>query len=281
MGLSSDASFPHCAPVRERTPPCERLTTSGGGYPTPCTGGEFFKEDGMFERFKNGDGDRGGGRGVATEERGGARASGAENVRERELDHSHRDHDRRDRELDHGHRERPAGAAAVRAHQREEFGGINWGAAFFGWLVAVGVAVILTAIASAAGAAFGLSDGSAKTVGLVSGIVLLVILGLAYYAGGYVAGRMSRFDGARQGLGVWILGLVITIIAAVAGAILGSEYNIFSQLNLPNIPIDSGTLTTGGIIALLAALAVTVLAAIFGGKVGERYHRKIDRYALD
>ena len=38
----------------------------------------------------------------------------------------------------------------VRARQREEFGGINWGAAFFGWLVAVGVAVLLTGLLAAA-----------------------------------------------------------------------------------------------------------------------------------
>jgi hypothetical protein len=232
----------------------------------------------MLERFRNG----GGGREVATEEQG----TRTEGVRERELEHGDREH-----ELEHGHREhevrepvhheRPVTASAVRAHQREEFGGVNWGAAFFGWLVAVGVAVILTAIASAAGAAFGLSNGSAETIGLASGIALLVILMIAYYAGGYVAGRMSRFDGARNGFGTWALGIVLTILGAVAGAILGSEYNIFSGLNLPNIPIDSGTLTTGGIIALIAVLLGTLVAAIFGGKVGERYHKRIDRYALD
>ena len=46
----------------------------------------------------------------------------------------------------------------VRARQRDEYGGLNWGAAFFGWLVAVGIAVILLAILSAAGTAFGLSE---------------------------------------------------------------------------------------------------------------------------
>ena len=96
----------------------------------------------------------------------------------------------------------------VIGRQREEFGGMNWGAAFFGWLVAIGVAALLIAILSAAGAAIGLTQtstsdasGNAGTVGIVGGIVLLAILGLAYYAGGYVAGRMSRFDGPRQGLG--------------------------------------------------------------------------------
>src|SRR5215212_6482031 len=46
-----------------------------------------------------------------------------------------------------------AALAAARARQRDEFGGINWGASFFGWLVAVGVAALLTAILAAAGAA--------------------------------------------------------------------------------------------------------------------------------
>jgi len=172
--------------------------------------------------------------------------------------------------------------------QREEYGGINWGAAFFGWLVAIGVASLLIAILSAAGAAIGLTSTSpsqagsqaqdnADTVGIVGGIVMLVILGLAYYAGGYVAGRMSRFDGPRQGIGVWLIGLIITVALAVAGVLLGAEYNVLSQLDLPRIPVDEGSLTTGGLIALVAIVLVTLLAAIAGGKQGTHYHRKIDK----
>jgi Kef-type K+ transport system membrane component KefB len=118
---------------------------------------------------------------------------------------------------------------------------------------------------------------NAETIGIVGGILLLVVLAVAYYAGGYVAGRLARFDGARQGAGVWVLGLLITVALAVAGVVLGSEYNILNQLNLPRIPIDEGSLTTGGIIALVAAVLVTLLAAVAGGKVGERFHRKVDR----
>jgi hypothetical protein len=39
--------------------------------------------------------------------------------------------------------------ATVRARQREEFGGFSWGADFFGWLVAVGVAALLVSGSSA------------------------------------------------------------------------------------------------------------------------------------
>jgi hypothetical protein len=183
-----------------------------------------------------------------------------------------------------GQRQTGAGPAVVRERQRDEYGGFNLGAAFFGWLVAVGLAVLLTALLSAAGAAVGLtqlSEGEAKanadTISIVGGVLLIVVLALSYYAGGYVAGRMSRFDGGRQGLGVWLVGLVVTVALAVLGAIGGSEWNLFSQVNLPRIPIDEGSLATGAAITLVLILIATLVAAIAGGKVGERYHRKVDR----
>src|SRR3954466_4428192 len=83
---------------------------------------------------------------------------------------------------------------ALSRRQREEFGGLSWGSAFFGWLVAVGLAALLIALLSAAGAAVGLTQtkpdaaaGSAGTIGIVGGILVLAILAIAYYAGGYVA----------------------------------------------------------------------------------------------
>jgi hypothetical protein len=172
----------------------------------------------------------------------------------------------------------------ARLRQRDEFGGINWGASFFGWVVAIGIGVLLTAIVSAAGAAIGLTDANtaksnADTIGIVGGALLIAIAVIAYYAGGYVAGRMSRFDGARQGFGVWLIGLLVTLLVAAAGAILGDQYNVFEQLNLPRIPVSTSDLTTGGAIALAAIVLGSLLAAVLGGKVGQRYHRRVDRAA--
>ncbi|MGH2761172.1 MAG: hypothetical protein ACRDLD_01035 [Thermoleophilaceae bacterium] len=175
----------------------------------------------------------------------------------------------------------------VRARQREEFGGVNWGSAFFGWLVAVGIAAILLGLLSAAGAAFGLGDVSeaeaeqnAETIGIVGGILLIVVLAIAYYCGGYVSGRMSRFDGGRQGAAVWALGLIVTILLAVSGALFGAEYNVLEQLNLPRIPIEEGDLTAGAAVALALVLIGSLVAASIGGKAGERYHRKVDRFGV-
>ena len=184
---------------------------------------------------------------------------------------------------------RGAARDAVDAQHRR-YGGIKWGAAFFGWLSANGLAVLLVALLSAAGVAIGLTQGTpstdvatgnAATIGLVGGIVLLVLLFLAYLAGGYVAGRMARFDGLRQGVAVWVIGLVVVIVLAIAGVAFGAKYNVLSQLNLPRIPVDEGTATTGGIIALVAVLVVTLLGAVVGGRLGTRYHRKIDRVGFD
>jgi hypothetical protein len=186
---------------------------------------------------------------------------------------------------DGAHVTRGAARDAV-AVQRDRFGGIKWGAAFFGWLSANGLAVILVALLSAAGVALGLAEGvdtadeaaaQVETVGIGGGIAVLVVLFLAYLAGGYVAGRMARFDGVRQGLATWLIGLLVVVLLAAAGAVLGAEYNVLQQLNLPRIPIDEGAATTAGIITLVAILVVTLLGAVLGGKMGDRYHRKIDR----
>jgi hypothetical protein len=174
---------------------------------------------------------------------------------------------------------------AMRARQRDRFGGIRWGSAFFGLLSAIGLAAILLGIAAAAGVAFGLSEindvrkGTADTIGLGGAILLLAILALSWYCGGYVAGRMARFDGLRQGIGVWVWTLVIAGALAIAAVIGGSDYNVLQQLNLPNVAVGDQSLTTGGWLTLAAAVVVTLIFAVLGGKAGDLFHRRVDRFA--
>ena len=168
---------------------------------------------------------------------------------------------------------------------RDRFGGLNTGAVFFGWLVAIAVSILLTGIVGAVVAAVGstaqVSQSDAQrqagTIGIVTAVVLICVLLLGYYAGGYVAGRMSRFDGGRQGFGVWLLGLVITIVAVILGAVFGAQYNVLDRVSLPRLPVGDQQLTGGGILAAIVVLAVTLLAALVGGKVGHNYHNRVDR----
>ncbi len=177
--------------------------------------------------------------------------------------------------------------------EKEKFGGVKIGSAFFGWLTATGTAVLLTALLAAAGTAVGLATGTdagqaaseattdPPTVGIVGGIVLLVILFVAYYCGGYVAGRMARFNGLKQGIAVWVWALVIALLVAALGAIAGDQFNVLAQLNsFPRIPVGEGDLTTGGIIAALAVAAASLVGAILGGLAGMRFHRKVDKAGL-
>lgn len=181
----------------------------------------------------------------------------------------------------------------VHEREKERFGGVKIGSAFFGWLTATGTAVLLTALVAALGAAVGLgSAGSAadaadeatqnaETVGLWGAISLIIIMLVSYYCGGYVAGRMARFDGAKQGVAVWLWAIVIAIVVAILAGIAGTQFNILADLNgFPRIPINEGDLAAGSIItAILVALAGLV-GAILGGVAGMRFHRKVDRAGL-
>jgi hypothetical protein len=178
----------------------------------------------------------------------------------------------------------------VVAREKEQFGGMKFGSAFFGWLTATGMAVILTALVAAAGAAVGLATNvdtsnvkadQAQTVGIVGAIALVVILFVSYYCGGYVAGRMARFNGAKQGIAVWLWALIIAVLAAILGAIAGSQFNILANLNsFPRIPVNEGTLTIGGIITAIVVALVALAGAVLGGLAGMRYHRKVDAVGL-
>ncbi|WP_147264036.1 hypothetical protein [Desertihabitans brevis] len=181
------------------------------------------------------------------------------------------------------------GRRAVVDREKEQYGGMKFGACFFGWLTATGTAVLLTALLTAAGAAVGLAqevDPAAaaqdpQTVGLVGGIALLVVVVVSYFAGGYVAGRMARFDGAKQGLGVWLWALIIAVLVAVLGLIAGNQFDVLANLNgFPRLPVNEGSLTVAGIVTAVALALAALLGAVLGGLAGMRFHRKVDRVGL-
>lgn len=181
--------------------------------------------------------------------------------------------------------------------ERREFGGFKFGSAFFGWLTATGTAVILTALVAATGPAVGLGtpsgtadagDAAANldaadttTIGIIGAIALVIVLFVAYLAGGYVAGRMARFDGLKQGLAVWLWAVVIAVVVAIVGAIAGSQFNVLANVDsFPRIPVNEGDLTTTGIITAVVVAVASLGGALLGGVAGMRFHRKVDRAGL-
>ena len=162
--------------------------------------------------------------------------------------------------------------------------GFKFGAAFFGWLISIAMSVLLLAAASAAAlgtaAVLDYTSSEAKAdpgaAAVTVAAVAILMVTLAFYTGGYVAGRLARFDGGRNGFGVWMLALLVSVLAAGTGALLNHQYDLLAGVNRPNVALTNDTLTMGGIIAAAALVLLTLLAAILGGKTGKRYHDKID-----
>jgi hypothetical protein len=140
-------------------------------------------------------------------------------------------------------------------------------------VVGAGVAVGLTEFG-------GNAEDRVEELSVAGGALLVAIVALSYCAGGYVAARMGRFDGWRQGLGVWVLSVLMAVALGVAAWIAGGDINPLRSLELPRIPVDEGPLTEGGAIATAIVALVALGSAIVGGILGERFHRAVDEAGL-
>ncbi|MFE7845589.1 hypothetical protein ACFUTX_10425 [Microbacterium sp. NPDC057407] len=181
----------------------------------------------------------------------------------------------------------------VRRREEERFSGFHFGSAFFGWLTAMGAALLLTALVAAIGGALGLAAPEAvedaaqaaqDNLGgatIIGAIAIGLVLFISYFAGGYVAGRMARFSGVKQGIAVWLWAIIIAVVVAIVTAIAGSQWDILATLDgFPRIPVTPETATLTGILTALGAAIITLVGAILGGAAGMRYHRKVDRVGL-
>ena len=171
--------------------------------------------------------------------------------------------------------------------EREQFSGMHFWLAFFGWLTATGMTVVLLALVAAVGALFraqnllGLQQG-VQALGIGGAIALLVVLLIAYYCGGYVAGRMARFSGLKQGLAVWLWAVIVAVLLGIAGAVAGTTTGATNRLgSVAQLPLSPSTLTVAGIVSAVAVLVVTLVGALLGGLAGMRYHRRVDRAGLE
>jgi hypothetical protein len=187
----------------------------------------------------------------------------------------------------------PATAAERRVIMHDRYGGMYWGSAFIGFAVASFFTIIFLGIVGAIVGAVGYQlnapvpkigstitntalTGTSQSLGIGALVGSLIAVFLAYLIGGYTAGRMARFDGARNGFGVWVWTIIVAILLGIAGAIAGTSFNVASQIHLK---VDWATLTAAGAISIAVTLVVMLLGAVLGGIMGERYHRPIDRDA--
>ncbi len=164
---------------------------------------------------------------------------------------------------------------------------IQWEAVFFGLLAAIGLAASLAAMVLGGLVAAGVTSFRDDAASLVDhmmtagGAIPVAVLALSYLTGGYVAARMARFDGWRQGLGIWLLSLLMALAVAITAWIAGGDLDPTKSISLPSNPIDEGPLGQSGWAIVVVALVVSLVFAIVGAVLGERFHRAVDRAGFE
>lgn len=170
------------------------------------------------------------------------------------------------------------------AAARDRFGGIDLPASLVGMLTAIAMLILLGGIVGAAigaiGYQTGLSGANVEDISLASLIGGLVVLAIAYLVGGWTAGRIARYDGARNGLMTAVWTIVLAGALSALAAWFGSEYDVFANVQLPQW-FDRDALTNAALASGVAAVATMLVAGLLGGLWGTRYHRLADETLLD
>jgi hypothetical protein len=172
---------------------------------------------------------------------------------------------------------------------RDMYGGVDWLASFLGFVFAVVAGALFSLIAGLVLVPLGFSpDFAGGEIGaaVITGLVLVAILVfLTYFFGGYVAGRLARFDGGRNGAMLLLWTGVAVLVLALVNALLSSFLPSGVAEGVDNLIQNNVLSTIGGlsglglvgILILVGALLVALLGSFLGGRLGSRYHAEIDR----
>lgn len=171
---------------------------------------------------------------------------------------------------------------------REIYGGIDWLASFLGFVFALVAGVFLSGIAGLVLVPLGFSPefgGGALGPAAITGLVVVaLVLFLTYFLGGYVSGRLARFDGGLNGIMLVLWTLVAGLLIVLAGGILSSflpagfAEQVRGMVQGSLLPAFDNLVGIGaiGIGILVGAFLFMLLGSFVGGRTGGRYHTDID-----
>lgn len=171
---------------------------------------------------------------------------------------------------------------------RDIYGGTDWLASFLGFVFALVGGAILASIPAVIliplGFTIDISGGTLGTAAITGLAIVGVVLFLMYFFGGYVSGRLARFDGGLNGIMLIIWTIIVVVLFLLAGGIFsgllpaGVAENMQGFVRENVIPGFNNLVAQGalGIGILVAAVLLAVLGAFLGGRTGGRYHRDID-----
>ena len=154
-----------------------------------------------------------------------------------------------------------------------------------GIVAAYGTFAIVAAVAGAiahgadADTEFRTNDwtGSGATALLISAVTLFI----AFLFGGYIAGRMARRRGVAHGVAVFVVSIIVAAIAGGLVRIFTDDADIRRNLRSIGVPTTWDQVSGVAIVGVIVALAAMLVGAILGGALGDRWHAKLERRAVD
>lgn len=172
---------------------------------------------------------------------------------------------------------------------RDIYGGVDWLASFAGFiftllfsaLLGAGAALLLLA---PLGLQESLASGRLTSNTITGFTVVAAVAFFSFLFGGYLSGRMARYDGGRNGAMVLLWLILVAALLLVLSGVLGQVISGTITGNLVGEILNFGTTTTeqlralgvsGAVLAGGVALAA-LLGGMLGGRMGSRYHREID-----
>lgn len=167
----------------------------------------------------------------------------------------------------------------VGSEERAQLGtqGSNVASSLMGMLAGLGMFVLLSALVTAGTALLDVefdllsTNGDLQQLSMIAVTTMAIILTASAVVGGYVAGRIARYDGTLVGLGasLWLM-LVFALFAGLA-LWIGSVSDALDPVELadPLSAIDTADLTNPAVIAGSGLLVVTLLGGLLGGRLGQ------------
>lgn len=171
---------------------------------------------------------------------------------------------------------------------RSMYGGVDWLASFLGFVFAAVVGALFSLVVGLVLGPLGFSLNLGGEIGaaVITGLVLVAILiFLTYFFGGYVAGRLARFDGGRNGTMLLFWTLAAALLAAMVGGVfsgflpggVSGGIRNFIQNDVLSAIGNLSRLGIVGIVVAVGAILMALLGSFLGGRLGSRYHAEIDR----
>ena len=155
-----------------------------------------------------------------------------------------------------------------------------------GVLAALGAFVLAIGAAAAVVRAVGintddLSDSDWRAWGAGAGVFVAAVLLVAFFLGGYAAGRMGRRAGLLHGVLVGAFGVVVLASAVAIGYFEDGTDVIVDRLEGLGAPTAGSDWAGIAVIIGAVALAAMLVGGLLGGVRGEHWHQRLMDRALD